>query len=48
MKETNWQQDSLNYKKKDKKFSMDRQMIKIEKKDSEEQLIRSKDIIDAL
>ena len=40
MKETNWLQDSLNYKKKDKRFNMDKQMIKIERKDSEEQPIR--------
>ena len=48
MKETNWQQDSLNYKKRENRFNMDKQMIKIEKKDSEEQLIKFKDTIDAL
>ncbi len=35
-----------NFKKKDKKFSSDKPTIKIEKKGSEEQRIKSKDITD--
>lgn len=48
MKEISWQLNLLNYKKKLNKYNMVKRMIKIEKKDLEEQLIKFKDIIDVL
>lgn len=48
MKEINSPPNLTNFKKKEKKFSSEKPMMKIEKKDSEEPLMKSKDIIDVL
>jgi RecB family endonuclease NucS len=46
MKEINWQQNLQNYRKKDSKFNLVKQISKIEKKDLEGLQIKFKDIID--